>query len=135
MPLPHPIVFYDGSCGLCNRIVRFIIRHDRQGRFHFAPLQSEAGIRAIAAVTEWMTPAPDTLILFEEGSYYIQSEAVWRIAAGLDAPWNGFRLLRFMPRFIRESAYRVIAKNRRHWFGETDHCEVLDAAMRSRFPD
>src|SRR5258705_6104834 len=35
------LVLYDGVCGLCNRLVAFLIRHDRRDEFRFAPLQSE----------------------------------------------------------------------------------------------
>jgi predicted DCC family thiol-disulfide oxidoreductase YuxK len=36
----HPILLYDGVCGLCNWLVQFILRHDRAGVFRFASLQS-----------------------------------------------------------------------------------------------
>src|SRR5262245_44726111 len=36
-----PILLYDGVCGLCNRAVQFILRHDPHGRFRFAALQSD----------------------------------------------------------------------------------------------
>ena len=38
---PNPILLYDGVCGLCNRFVRFILKHDHQDRFRFAALQSK----------------------------------------------------------------------------------------------
>ena len=36
----NPILLYDGVCGLCNRFVRFILKHDHKDRFRFAALQS-----------------------------------------------------------------------------------------------
>src|SRR5258707_12113391 len=44
----HPVLLYDGVCGLCDRLVQFILRHDRGGVFRFAWLQSAlaAGILA-----------------------------------------------------------------------------------------
>ena len=38
--MPHPILLYDGVCGLCNRLVQFILRFDPEGVFRFASLQS-----------------------------------------------------------------------------------------------
>src|SRR3954453_16764968 len=35
------IVFYDGVCGLCNRLVKFLLRFDRRDRFRYAALQSD----------------------------------------------------------------------------------------------
>jgi predicted DCC family thiol-disulfide oxidoreductase YuxK len=36
----HPVVLYDGVCGLCNWLVQFILRRDPAGMFRFASLQS-----------------------------------------------------------------------------------------------
>ena len=35
-----PVLLFDGTCGLCNRCVRLLLRLDRRARLHFAPLQS-----------------------------------------------------------------------------------------------
>ena len=37
----NPIILYDGVCGLCNRLVQFVLKHDSQDRFRFASLQSD----------------------------------------------------------------------------------------------
>src|SRR5690348_13026527 len=37
------LVLYDGVCGLCDRLLQFLVRHDRRGRFSFASLQSAVG--------------------------------------------------------------------------------------------
>ena len=36
----RPVLLYDGRCGLCNRLVRGLLRADRAGRLNYAPLQS-----------------------------------------------------------------------------------------------
>jgi predicted DCC family thiol-disulfide oxidoreductase YuxK len=38
--MSHPIVFYDGVCGLCSRLVQSILRSDPGAVFRFASLQS-----------------------------------------------------------------------------------------------
>jgi len=38
------VVLFDGVCNFCDASVNFVIEHDREGYFTFAPLQSEAGI-------------------------------------------------------------------------------------------
>jgi predicted DCC family thiol-disulfide oxidoreductase YuxK len=35
------IILFDGVCNLCENSVRFVIRHDPEGKFLFAPLQSD----------------------------------------------------------------------------------------------
>src|SRR3954466_1711643 len=45
---PGPIILYDGVCGLCNRLTRFVIRRDPRGRFRFASLQSPFAAEVLA---------------------------------------------------------------------------------------
>src|SRR5258706_16452898 len=46
--MSHPILLYDGVCGLCNRLVQFILRRDPGGVFRFASLQSPLAGRILA---------------------------------------------------------------------------------------
>ena len=41
MTVANPIILYDGVCGLCNSLVQFLLKHDKQGRLRFASLQSD----------------------------------------------------------------------------------------------
>jgi predicted DCC family thiol-disulfide oxidoreductase YuxK len=36
---PRPALLFDGECGLCNRVVRVLLRLDRGGSLVFGPLQ------------------------------------------------------------------------------------------------
>jgi len=47
-PFANPILLYDGVCGLCNRLVQFILRRDAAGVFRFASLQSALAGRILA---------------------------------------------------------------------------------------
>src|ERR1700683_2602977 len=46
--MTHPILLYDGVCGLCNRLNQFVLRHDRTGIFRFASLQSALAASILA---------------------------------------------------------------------------------------
>jgi predicted DCC family thiol-disulfide oxidoreductase YuxK len=46
--MPHPIILYDGICGLCNRVNQFVLRRDPEGVFRFASLQSAVAGRILA---------------------------------------------------------------------------------------
>jgi predicted DCC family thiol-disulfide oxidoreductase YuxK len=35
------IIFYDGSCGLCQRSIRFLVKIDKEKKLLFAPLNGE----------------------------------------------------------------------------------------------
>ena len=41
-------MLYDGVCGLCSRLVRFLLEHDRRAVFTFAPLQGATGRSVVA---------------------------------------------------------------------------------------
>ena len=43
------LLLYDGVCGLCDRLVQFVLAHDPGGVFDFAPLQSATGRAAVSA--------------------------------------------------------------------------------------
>ena len=45
-----PVILFDGVCNLCNGSVQFVVDHDPDGVFRFAPLQSESAQDLLAAV-------------------------------------------------------------------------------------
>lgn len=112
------IVRFDGVCNLCQASVQFIIRHDRTGKFKFAPLPAgESG----------------TVVLEIDGHVYTKSTAALHIARGLDGPWKLAYVCVLVPRPIRDAVYTFIAKRRYRWFGRQDTCMVPTADIRSRF--
>ena len=129
-----PVVLFDGVCNLCDAAVRFVIERDRSGRFRFAALQSEAGVRLLrerglsAGEGE-----PESLLLVEGSDVFSRSEAVLRIARRLDGAWPLLAVLFLVPRFIRDDAYRLVARRRYRWFGRTAACRVPDPGLRARF--
>ena len=45
---PSTVVFYDGVCGLCNRLNQFLLRRDRQGHLAYATLQGTLAREVLA---------------------------------------------------------------------------------------
>ena len=128
-----PVLFFDGCCNLCNRTVRFIIRHDAKGRIHFAPLQSAAGKAALKVVSGLAGAAPDSLIFLEDGHYYIESDAALHAERYLDGGWKAFAALRVFPKVLRDAVYRFVARNRYRWLGRKDSCMVPTPDVMERF--
>lgn len=125
------IVLFDGVCNFCNGSVNFIIDHDREKRFKFAPLQSEIGQSLIA---EHSIPRDvDSVILVEDGKVYMHSTAGLRIAKGLGGIWSLAYVFIVVPAFIRDWAYKTFAKYRYRMFGKTDACMMPTADVRERF--
>ena len=130
----HPVVLFDGVCAVCDASVKFILDHDPQGIFHFAPLQSDVG-RRLAAEHGIDAGDLDTLVLIEADRGWVRSDAVLRIAGRLEAPWAWVAALRAVPRPVRDLAYRIVAMNRAHWFGRRDACRIPTPDVRARFLD
>jgi predicted DCC family thiol-disulfide oxidoreductase YuxK len=128
----HPIVLFDGVCNFCNASVNFIIAREPRGRLRFAALQSEAGralLREHGLPGDFMT----SLVLIEGGRAFTDSTGALAIAAHLRPPWNWLRLLRVVPRFARDAAYRFVGRHRYRWFGRREACRVPTPAERARF--
>lgn len=132
MEIEGPLVLYDGQCGLCNRSVQTILKHDRRGRFRFAALQSDVG-QALLARHGLAADVIDTVVLVDEGRAFTRSRAALRIAGGMDAPWPLLRALAIVPHRITDVAYDWVARNRYRWFGRTDACMLPPPEVRARF--
>ena len=129
-----PVLLFDGICNLCNRAVAFIVRRDPAGKVRFAPLQSNAG-RALLQAHGLPENHIESLVLIDEGRAWLAGDAALRVAGYLRAPWPGLRILRILPKPLRDAMYRWIARNRYRWFGQRVACMVPDASLKDRFLD
>lgn len=136
----NPIVFYDGVCGLCNRLVQFLLRHDKQGRLRFASLQSDFAARVLGR--HGIDPKDlDTLHVMEnyeqtDERVLQRSDAILRAARELGGLWSVLAAIaRVIPRAVRDLFYGLVARNRYRVFGKYDSCMLPDPNQRSRFLD
>lgn len=159
----HPVLLYDGVCGLCNRMVQFVLRRDLAAVFRFAALQS--GL-ATSILTRHGADARDLDSVYVVVNYELadeqllsRSEAVAFVLQHLGAaelrsaspglrpgpaqarptpPGSLFwrlagRALRVVPRSLRDWGYRLVATNRYRMFGRYDTCPIPTEGTRSRF--
>lgn len=128
----NAIILFDGVCNFCNNSVNFIIEHDPEGYFKFAPLQSEIGERLLKenGINKIET---DSVVLLEDGRAYTHSTAALRVARKLSGAWRYLYGFRFVPEFIRDFAYKLFAKNRYRMFGKQDACMLPTPEIRARF--
>lgn len=126
-PAEQPLIFYDGTCGMCHGVVRFLLKHDHQRIFLFAPLQGETAAKILKAPFD-----PETIVLVEEGHFWTQGKAVFRILWLLGGIWKLPGALFFLPAFLYNWGYRWIAKRRFQWFKRPD-CPVPQTDDLSRF--
>lgn len=130
-------VLYDGECGLCDRSVQFLLRHDRRGVFRFGAL---AGVTAAAVRGRHpdLPAADETMVLVENpgstGEHVrVRSDAALAMLTRLGGGWRLAAGLRIVPPFLRDAVYRFVARRRNRWFGRLESCRIPSAAERDRF--
>ena len=134
-PVPLPatplIVLFDGTCGLCDSAVSFILRHDSAKRFRFSPQQSQTALGLMARHA--LDPGKiDSIVLIDGDRAFTRSSAVLRIATELPEPWPLAGALVFLPVSWRDAAYDFVSRHRKKWFKPRE-CRVPTAEERDRF--
>lgn len=136
----NPIILYDGVCGLCNRLVKFLLKHDKEGRLRFASLQSEFAEKVLGR-HGFDAKDLDTVHVVEnydqpDERVLQRSDAILRAGRELGGFWGmSSSIAKVVPRAVRDVVYRFVATNRYRVFGKHDTCMLPDANQRSRFLD
>ena len=126
------LIIFDGICNLCNAIVQFIIKRDKNNTFKFAPYQSDIA-REIAKKYNINYNKIDTIVLIESNAFFIKSDAALRIFRKLNYPWKVFYFFKFIPKFVRDRIYDIVANYRYNWFGKRNTCMNPSDEIKSRF--
>ncbi len=133
----RPLVLFDGVCNLCNSSVKWIIERDKEKRFDFASLQSDAARRELKSVlgANPIDALPDSIVLLDSDGVHTRSAAALRIARGLASPYSLLAAGFLVPRPIRDAVYNLVARNRYRWFGRQDTCMTPTPDVAERFRD
>jgi predicted DCC family thiol-disulfide oxidoreductase YuxK len=139
-PLSHPIVLYDGVCGLCNRMNQFVLRHDRVGLFRFASLQSSLAEHILSRHGASARDLDTVYVVVNHNlpdeSLCPRSDAVVFVLTHLAGLWRPAGLLiGLLPRWFRDWAYDFVARHRYRVFGRSESCLLPSPETRSRFLD
>lgn len=128
----HPLLLFDGHCGLCNASVDFAMARDPQGTLRFSPLQSPAGQRVLAAVglpEDYL----DSVVLVYRGRVWLRSAAVLVMLRYLRGPSRWLAPLVYVPGFVRDPAYKLVAALRNKITTPRETCRVPTPQERARF--
>jgi predicted DCC family thiol-disulfide oxidoreductase YuxK len=130
------LLFYDGSCGLCDQCVQFILKRDKNKKFLFAPLQGEAAKSALLSLSAEEKNI-DSMVFIEDylsgdQKIYLQGKAVLRILWLLGGFWKILGVMHFLPACLYNWMYRLVAKNRYRFYPEI-HCVIQDPSYQDRF--
>lgn len=124
-------MIYDGDCMLCNSFIAYIIRQNIPD-LYFSDFHSEAA-KAILYERGIQLERFDTIYYLENGEFHTESTAILKIISQK----KGFSLkiicvvLRVVPKSVRDSAYRLISRNRKQLFRK-DSCFLPTPEQRSR---
>jgi len=138
--MSHPILLYDGVCGLCNRLVQFVLRRDPNATFRFAWLQSALAARILARHGADPSDLDTVYVVVNHDlpdEYLLSSsEAVLFVLKQLGGLWRPTAsLLQLLPKFLRDAAYNTVARHRYRIFGRSEVCTLPRDQDHSRFLD
>lgn len=124
------ILFVDGVCSLCNGLVNFVYRNNKNQNIKFSSLESnkfyDLNIRE----------SFDSVVLYsiEDKKYYIKSQAIEILLLNLTLKFRILTLFfNIFPLRLKDSTYDWIAKNRYKIFGKTEYCTFREKINPDRF--
>jgi predicted DCC family thiol-disulfide oxidoreductase YuxK len=124
------VILYDGVCVFCSRWIRFVAARDVERRFRFTAIQSGYGTRLAQAFG--INPEdPDTNAVVHGGVAYFKSVGALTVLSNLPG-WGWVRVLRSLPKPLRDPVYNLVARNRYRIFGKYEECFIPDASLRAR---
>lgn len=128
-----PILFYDGVCGLCDRLVQFVLRHDRRAHFRFAALQGAAAAQTLAHFGKSPDDLDTMYVLTSDGRLLQRARAILFVLGGLGLPWSIGAIFGVLPTVVIDWFYNRVAKNRYRMFGKRESCRLPSGDERARF--
>lgn len=133
--LPNPVLLYDGVCGLCNRLVQFVLRRDRLARFRFASLQSDYAARVLNA-HGLDSHDLNTLYVLNGERLITRTDAVIFILRELGGLCRAAAMaLEISPKPLRDWGYGLVASHRYRVFGKFETCLLPEEQYQERFLD
>jgi predicted DCC family thiol-disulfide oxidoreductase YuxK len=136
-PSSNSIILYDGVCGLCNRLVQFLLKRDRRDQLRFASLQSEFAATVLKRHGLDPTDLNTVYLIVNHGKISEQvlarSDAIIKALDSLGGIWRIAPLGKVLPRPLRDMFYKAVAANRYRVFGKSDSCMMPEPRHRQKF--
>lgn len=133
------LILYDGVCGLCSRLVQFVLARDARDKFRFAALQSHVAERELSRYGKDPRDLDTMYVLRNYGTD--REQLVSRGRAGvfvlreLGGLWRLAAILAVLPTALLNAGYAFVARTRYRWFGKTEQCLLPSAEQRAKFID
>jgi predicted DCC family thiol-disulfide oxidoreductase YuxK len=136
---PDPVLLFDGECGLCNRVVRLLLRLDRRGTLRFTPLQGASAQEFLRA--HGLPVADFSTLVFvpdwgrrEGPDFQLRTDGVIAALRATGGPGRCLAaLVAVFPRPFRDAGYRLVARVRYAVFGAWRACPLPRPEWSDRF--
>jgi len=115
-----------------------MLRHDPGGRMHFAPLQSTPA-QEYLRLQGLPTDNFDSMVFVPDwgnrakGAYLLRTDGALAAFAQLSGGLRRLAWLRVVPSFLRDGAYRLIARTRFAIFGKYKMAPLPNPSWEKRF--
>ncbi len=124
----NEIIIFDGECFICNRFYKWLLRNDKKNHFMFTNIQSK-----FYSENSNIDKSKDSIIVIRNNKILYESDAINYIFKKTKTQSFLRFILSIFPRFISNSIYRTIAKNRYNFFGKKETCYIPDKDELKRF--
>jgi predicted DCC family thiol-disulfide oxidoreductase YuxK len=115
------IVFYDGYCILCSRLIRFLMKKDKRDLFSFTTLDKIKDYEWIMTLSGNLK-LPDSIVYLRNSKMYVYSDAAIQVLIDLGGAWKLVGIFYIIPKGIRDFVYKLIARYRYRIFGKSNSC-------------
>ena len=124
----NKIIVFDGECLICNRFYKWVLRNDKKNVFMFTNIQSK-----FYSENSNIDKSKDSIIVITKNRILYDCDAIVYILKITKTQLVIRFIISIFPRFISNSIYRTIAKNRYNFFGKKETCFIPDKDELKRF--
>ena len=120
------IVFFDGVCNMCNGLVSYLMKKDKNKVLHYSSLQSDFA-RQVLKQRNIVYGDDDmiTIYFLTQGKLFSFSTAILKILSLLNPFYAASsKVLLLINRGLRDKIYGYVSKNRYKFFGKQDTCRL-----------
>lgn len=121
------VLIYDGDCNMCSRLIRFVVKINRNRHLFITDFNSEWTQNNIE-----IDERIDSLVYVRNREEYIYSDAVIHLLMDTRKLFRPFVILKVIPKQLRDAAYRWIARNRKRIFS-SDSCEMPSEEFKKMY--
>ena len=129
------IIFFDGVCNLCNGFINYVINRNKSKSIYYCTLQSDIAKSTLKNYNNLILEKKFTTIYYySNGNLYNKSSAILHIFLELSTFQKIIaRVLFVIPKFIRDSIYNIISRNRYKLFGKKETCRLATKEEKQQF--